>query len=128
MLRLCVILVILVGVVSLGACAPAAMSLSEQDNGRTIEIRHGDQLAIVLEGSPVGGYQWDWNQTAAGDDPSLLLAGEPSFKIDWGGRGRTRFTFETQHPGRTTIMLVGHPTSTPGGFAEQTYTVDVVVR
>jgi predicted secreted protein len=127
MLRLHMVLMILVGIVSLAACAPAAIRLGEQDSGRTIEVRRGDQIEIMLEGAPVGGYQWDWNQTAAGDDPSLVLAGEPSFKLDWGG-GRTRFTFETQHAGRTTIMLVGHRVGTPREPSQQTFTVDVVVR
>jgi len=128
MLRLCVVLVTLIGVVSLGACGPAApIRLQQQDSGRTIEIRRGDRLEVVLEGSPILGYQWEWLQEAAGDDPSLILAGEPSFKLDWDG-GHTRFTFETQHTGRTTITLVGHRGNTPGSSPLQTFTVDVVVH
>ena len=128
MLRIYVVLVSLVGVVSLAACGPAAaIRLGEQDSGRTIEIRRGDRLEVVLQGSPIMGYQWEWLQDRT-DDPSLILAGEPSFKLDWGGSGRTRFTFETQHAGRTTITLVGHRGDTPGSPPQQTFTVDIIVR
>jgi len=83
MLRTYVVLVSLVGVVSLGACGSApSIRLGEQDSGRMIEIRRGDRLEVVLEGSPIMGYQWEWLQDAAGDDPSVILTGEPSFKLD----------------------------------------------
>jgi len=129
MLRIYVVLVSLVGVVSLEACGSAtSIRLGEQDSDRTIEIRRGDRLEVVLEGSPLMGYQWEWLQDTAGDDPSMILAGEPSFKLEWGGSGHTRFTFETQHAGRTRITLVGRRGDTPGAPSQQTFTVDVVVR
>jgi predicted secreted protein len=129
MLRIYVVLVSLVGVVSLGACGSApSIRLGEQDSGRMIEIRRGDRLEVVLEGSPIMGYQWEWLQRTAGDDPSVILTGEPSFKLDWGGSGRTRFTFETQHAGRTTITLVGRRVDTPRVPPQQTFTVEVIVH
>jgi hypothetical protein len=128
MLRLHVVLVTLISVVSLGACGSAApIRLYQQDSGRTIEIGRGDRLEVVLEGSPLMGYQWEWLQETAGDDPGLILAGEASFKLDWGG-GRTRFTFESQHTGRTRFMLVGRRGNTPGSSPQQTFAVDVVVH
>ena len=78
------------------------MQLTEQDNGRTIEIKTGEQLIVVLKENPSTGFLWQVDAV----DPAILRAGESGFtpkvtKI--GSAGFRRFPFDAISPGAVAI-------------------------
>jgi inhibitor of cysteine peptidase len=86
----------------------AAATLTEEDAGRTVELRVGDTMAVVLEGNPTTGFTWE---TAAVDASVLRQLGEPQFEPESsliGAGGKFTFRFEAVAPGQTVLQLVYH--------------------
>ncbi len=51
------------------------MKLTENDSGRIVELRIGDELEVTLPGNPTTGYVWE----ASSLDPALLKQDNPAF-------------------------------------------------
>jgi len=127
-LRLVALLTILVIIMSLGACVREPVNLSEEDAGRTAELRAGDRLEVVLNGNPTTGYRWG----VASVDPAVLRQfGEPEFKPDTkaiGSGGKVILRFEAAAPGQTVLQLIYHRTWEKGIPPVKTFEVTVVVK
>src|SRR5215471_4761975 len=79
-----------------------SLTLTEQDNNRSVKIQEGDQITIVLEESPTTGYRWAFEAS----EPRILLLQQDEFSPGGsgvGGGGKRTFSFITQHAG--TIRL-----------------------
>jgi inhibitor of cysteine peptidase len=117
-------------ILTLVACGqdPGQLQLSEQDAGRTIELRRGDKVDIVLTGNPTTGYQWE---QVAGDSAILTSAGAPTFRPDssaLGSGGMVTLPFQASAAGKTHLILVYHRSFEPNEPPLKTFTIDVVVR
>lgn len=106
-----IVMILLAGLL-LGACQRAGggnVQIGEQDAGKTVELRAGQKLVVVLEGNPTTGYTWE---TQPGLDESVLKpAGEPEFKPDSnavGSGGKMTMTYEGLKPGEVTLTLLYH--------------------
>jgi inhibitor of cysteine peptidase len=103
---------VMVGMGLLSACAgqatptPSTQPLTEWDNGRSVELRVGDKLAVSLEGNPTVGYRWEVD---ANNAAILQPNGEPQYAPGSGGvRGGGKFTlrFIAVRAGQTDLKLL----------------------
>jgi inhibitor of cysteine peptidase len=105
-----------------------SIQLGEQDAGRTIELRRGDRLQVILAGNPTTGYQW---QQVAGDSAILTSAGGPTFEPNssaLGSGGMVTVPFQASAAGKTHLILVYHRSFEPNQPPLKTFAIDVVVR
>jgi inhibitor of cysteine peptidase len=131
MFHLLKMLIVLACVLLLARCATpgaASVRLSEQDSGRTVELRVRDRLEIILEGNPTTGYQWE---QVAGEAAILRPAGEPTFRPDsgaLGAGGRVTLPFEAAGAGQTTLKLIYHRSFEPNAPPLKTFEANITVR
>ena len=106
----------------------AAVTLTEEDAGRTVELRVGDTMAVVLDGNPTTGFQWE---TAALDASVLKQLGEPGFEPATGligSGGKFTFRFEAVASGQTLLRLVYHRPWETDVPPERTFEANVTVQ
>jgi len=106
----------------------AAVTLSEEDAGSTVELRVGDTMEVVLDGNPTTGFSWE---TAAIDASVLKQLGEPGFEPYTnliGSGGKFTFRFQAVSSGQTLLRLVYHRPWETEVPPEKTFEVTVVVQ
>jgi inhibitor of cysteine peptidase len=84
----------------------AAVRLTQADTGRTVELKEGDVLEIVLEGNPTTGYNWGVVSAAAS---VLAQVGDPMFQPETdlpGSGGKITFRFTASATGWAPLKLV----------------------
>jgi predicted secreted protein len=84
----------------------AAVKVTEADAGRTVDLKEGDVLEVVLEGNPTTGYNWGVESLEAS---ILNQVGDPMFQPDTdliGAGGKITFRFRASATGRTLLKLV----------------------
>ena len=100
--------------------------LTEQDDGRTVEVNVQQSISIQLRGNPSTGYSWLEN--SKGD--SVVSAGESTYTPDPGGAvgggGTYRFPFLASSAGTTILSFRYEQPWNPGSLA-RTFTVTIVV-
>jgi inhibitor of cysteine peptidase len=123
------ILVLMTGI--LAACGPAGVdqaTISEQDGGKTIQLKVGDTLAVALEGNITTGYNW----VAAPQDPALLeQLGEAEVTPDSnliGAPGKIVLQFKAIEKGETNLHLDYKRPWEQDAAPEKTFDVTVVVK
>jgi inhibitor of cysteine peptidase len=89
-------------------CGANGTSLTEADNGKTINLQPGETLTLTLESNPTTGYSW---QVMELDNAVLAQEGDPEYKQSSGaeglvGAGGTEtFRFKTIGSGETSLSL-----------------------
>lgn len=89
-------------------CGANGTSLTEADNGKTINLQPGETLTLTLESNPTTGYSW---QVMELDNAVLTQEGDPKYKQSSGaeglvGAGGTEtFRFKTIGSGETSLSL-----------------------
>ena len=90
--------------VLLGACS-SGDSLTIDDDGGQIDLKNGDEIALVLPGNPSTGYEW-----VVIEAPSILEeVGEAKFLPESdliGAGGEFHFRFVATGPGTAQLRLV----------------------
>jgi predicted secreted protein len=84
----------------------AAVKLTEADAGRTVDLKEGDVLEVVLEGNPTTGYNWGVKFPLSS---ILTQVGDPMFQPDTdltGSGGKIIFRFTASAPGQTPLKLL----------------------
>jgi inhibitor of cysteine peptidase len=82
----------------------ANLDLTEEDNGREVSVRLGDEVRVSLKENPTTGYLWALASMLEG----VLKLEESLFSaqsIGVGGGGTRRFLFRAIVPGRITLEL-----------------------
>jgi inhibitor of cysteine peptidase len=129
MFRLPVLFVVaLIAAALLVACSSSATELSEEDAGRTVELRAGDSLEVTLVGNPTTGYMWEVGSV---DAAVLTQVGEPEFKADSdliGSPGTITLRFEAVAPGQTDLQLIYHRPWEEGVAPLETFEAMIVVK
>jgi inhibitor of cysteine peptidase len=78
-------------------------TLTQSDNGKSVQIQVGDRLVIQLKENPTTGYQWTFNQT----NQQVLAFQNSEYTsasaVGVGGGGRRIFTFKGQQVGTTEL-------------------------
>lgn len=106
----------------------ATTQLSEADNGRALDLRVGDTVAVRLPGNPTTGYQWE---LAEADEAIIRQLGEPEVTPASSalGRGGTiALRFETVGAGQTTLRLIYRRPFEPDAAPAQSFEVSIAVR
>ncbi|MFM7448184.1 MAG: protease inhibitor I42 family protein [Leptolyngbyaceae cyanobacterium] len=81
----------------------SVISLSQSDNGKSIQIRVGNLVVIQLRENPTTGYQWTFNQS---NQQVLAFQGTeytPSAATGVGGGGQRVFRFKGERAGTTEL-------------------------
>jgi inhibitor of cysteine peptidase len=124
--------VMLVAVVSaLFACKAASqkpLQLTEEDDGRTVQVNSGGGLEVTLEGNPTTGFLWE----VASEDLAVLQAvGESEFKANStaiGSPGKVSLRFEAVRRGEVLLKLIYHRPFEKDTPPAKTFEVKVEVR
>jgi inhibitor of cysteine peptidase len=112
---------------SCGAPAPASVQVREQDAGRTVELRRGGRLDILLDGNPTTGYAWE---QVDGDSAVIAPAGEPTFtpaSSALGSGGTLTMPYIALAAGRTRLQLAYRRRFETGVPPLKTFAIEVVV-
>jgi len=115
----------------LTACAGVAagtQTLTEADNGKTIQLRNGEKLVVTLTGNPTTGYTWDPVLPA---DSIVKQIGQAEFTPESnqvGSGGKVALTFQAVAPGQGPLQLVYHRPFESDVAPLQVFTVNVVVK
>lgn len=104
------------------------VTVTEADNGNSVELSPGDIIVIALETNPSTGYVW---QVESVDASMVTLSGQgvshPGRQMP-GAPGRQTFQFTAQKPGTAILKLVyvrPWEKSTPPG---KTYELTVAIK
>jgi predicted secreted protein len=100
--------------------------LTEQDNGRTLEVHVQQSIAVQLRGNPSTGYAWSFSAS----DQSVSTTGSSTYTSDpgggVGGGGTFSFPFRAVGSGETTLSFRYEQPWNPASLA-QTFKVAFVV-
>ncbi len=115
---------------SLAACGMGSttITLTDQDEGRAVELRSGDRLEVTLSGNPTTGYNW---AALPLDKPILKQIGEPEFKADssaLGAGGKITLRFEAVSAGQTALQLAYRRSWETGVSPAKTFRVNILVK
>ena len=110
-------------------CGSKQTKLTTADNGKTVEVKMGDQIVIELEGNPSTGYTWE----AMDLDASMFQqVGGTEFKGSSpglvGAGGTLTLTFKALKPGTATLTLIYHRPWETDVKPQDIFTVSVVVK
>jgi len=130
MARKILFLVALAGMVILiTGCGSVQTQLSAADNGKTVEVKAGDQIVIALEGNPSTGYTWEAKDLDAG---MFQQVGETEFKSSnpglIGAGGTLTLTFKTLKAGTSALTLIYHRPWETDVAPVNTFMVNVTVK
>ena len=103
------------------------VTLTDTNNGQTVNLQSGQTLVISLKGNITTGYNWEVSESL----PVLQEQGSPDFKPDSGAIGAPGvFTlrFKVTGSGSGKLTLVYHRPSDTTAPPAQTYSVQVVAH
>jgi len=107
---------------------PAAVELTEEQNGGTVALIVGDTMQIQLDGNPTTGYIWEADTL----DTSLFeQAGPPKYTRNnnlTGGGGTYVFTFKALQAGSGHLRLIYHRTFEKGVAPLRVFDVTVDIQ
>lgn len=106
--------------------------LTEADNGRTITVKVGDDIQVVLSGNPTTGYSW---ATSLGPADKAVLeqqgdavyAQQSTGQSVVGAGGAFTFTFKAAAAGQVDLKF-GYARSWENVAPLQTYSLTVIVK
>jgi inhibitor of cysteine peptidase len=108
-----------------------AMTITDADNGKPVQLAVGQQLVVKLGSNPTTGYGWSITQPGT---PQLVALGEPVYEQDPGSQGMAgaggtqAFTFNAEAAGETTLTLAYARPFEPNEPPANTFSVPVTVR
>ncbi len=111
--------------------APDEVQLTEDDDGKTVELANGGQLIVALASNPTTGFSWSVSESS---DPQLVLQGEPKYVPAGstspvvGAGGTEVFTFKAVDSGTAKLTLEYRRPFEPGVAPAKTFSVTVEIR
>ena len=114
----------------LGSCSPhdESLTITENDQGKTIEIQKGSLLNVELEGNPTTGYIWE---VAPGSTKILLQTDEPTFTNSsdaLGAGGTITIKFKAQETGEGILKLIYHRPWEENVSPERAFSVKIIIK
>ena len=107
--RILFIIGLAVALVPATGCGSRQIEVTSTDNGKTLNVKAGEQIEVVLDGNPSTGFTWE----ATDLDASMIQqVGEAGFKSGnpglVGAGGILTLKFRILKPGTTSLTLVYH--------------------
>jgi inhibitor of cysteine peptidase len=102
-----IIIFALISVFAGNTLATESMKLSENDTGKTVEMKCGDQFEVELPGNPTTGYVWDTSSL----DSTVLRLAKTDFTINErtiGSGGVEVMKFQATAVGTSVLKLKFH--------------------
>lgn len=103
--------------------------LTASDKGSQVEVKVGEQIAILLDGNPSTGYTWEAKDL---DTTMFEQVGDPVFSSSnpglVGSGGTLTLTFNALKAGTATLTLVYHRSWETGIDPIDTFAVMVTVK
>lgn len=100
----------------------------EADSGRSVTMRAGDELRVILAENRSTGYLWS---VVTNDEDVLAQDGDPSYVVKGnaiGAGGEATFTFRAAGPGTSALLMINaRPSSTEAVTPDRTFTLSVDV-
>ncbi len=116
---------------SQAAAGSGPIKLTDADNGKTVAVKVGDEIQVILNGNPTTGYSWT---AKIADDAVVQQQGDPVYAQGTtdpsvvGAGGTFTFTFKAAKAGQTAITFdYARPFET-GVAPAQTYAVTITVE
>ncbi len=107
----------------------SATTLSDQDNGKTVNLSSGDMLMLKLSSNPTTGYRWALQSV---DQNILSQDGKPAYTPSNGqvvGAGGTElWRFVAQKAGKTTLTMIYARSWEKKVPPAKTFTLNVTVK
>jgi inhibitor of cysteine peptidase len=130
MLHRILFLTVLMGVLPLMAgCVSRQAQLTATDNGKTLNVKTGEQIIVDLDGNPSTGYTWEAKDL---DASMLQQVGETAFRSSnpglVGSGGTLTLTYKTLKAGTVTLTLVYHRPWETDVKPQSTFVVTVNVK
>ena len=100
------ILLLLIPLSGCGNEGAKTVSVSEIDNGKTVQLQLGQKIKVVLEDNPTTGYNW---QTDSKDMSAIEQVGPPQFQPSSkliGAGGKITVLFLAKAKGKDRLKLV----------------------
>jgi len=111
------------------AAAPAPVTVTDGDSGRTIELATGQELRLELAANRSTGYAWEWVDR---DASVVALLGEPTYTAPSSGAlgagGTATWRFRAERPGSSRLRLVYRRAWEHGAEPARTLTLTLRVR
>ena len=104
------------------------LKLTEEDSGKTIEVKAGDSFIVSLKENITTGYGWSFANL---DEQFLQQQGEASYESDSdliGAGGTATYTFKALSAGQTTLKLIYSRPFEPDNPPEKTFEISVVIK
>ena len=125
------VVVLLALALLVGACGGLTRPpkvITEQDNGKTIEVETGDAVDVVLEASPSTGYQWAYTNANL---EVIMQIRDPEFKADsslLGAEGKVTWHFKAARTGNKVVRMVYHKPDEPEDQSTKVLEFTIVVK
>ena len=127
-MRIKSMVLVLLSSVFLCVCSAYCLTLTEKDNGSTVNVSVGQYLEIILASNISTGYSWN----VVSIDPALLSQeGEGKYKREVeriGGGGHTTFRFKAIEKGEASLTLAYYRIWEKSQPYEKTFTVTVSIN
>lgn len=103
------------------------MTLNENDSGKTVEIRIGDELDIILEAKPTTGYVWE----VIAINSTVLKLSSSNFVVNdnaIGASGMETIKFQALTEGQTELNLHFHRSFESNKLPLKTFALTVIIK
>ena len=101
--------------------------MTSSDNGKSLDVRVGDEILVMLAENPTTGYRWALEPVDGGvlrsEGDTFEMAADPAI----GSGGTHRFRLAARAPGETTIALKLRHAWASDEPPVQTFSVEVTV-
>jgi inhibitor of cysteine peptidase len=130
--RLRISLILMMTSLVLGACSPrstlSGVQVSEQDAGKTIQLKVGQTITVSLTGNMTTGYTWEGQNL----DVALLdQIGEMEYHAEQtgavGSGGTYSYNFRAVKAGSTTLHMIYHRTFEKNTPPLRTFEVNIEI-
>lgn len=121
---------VVVGMVSCDKQPAKTITLTDQDNGKTITLEAGQVLVIRLQSNPTTGYVWELGEVDAGvlKQVSEVFTPPPQATDQAGAGGVDEWRFQAVGTGTTTLVLNYRRPWEQGVTPAKTFTLTVTVK
>lgn len=128
MIKTCAIIIFALILGNAGtSLAGESMKLNENDSGKTVEMRVGDELEVILPGNPSTGYVWEVSSL---DSTVMRLDNSDFFADDKaiGAGGMEIIKFHAIDAGTSPLKLIFHRSFEQNMAPLKTFEVTIIIK
>ncbi len=128
--KICVVMVLLLGLLACASPMPAMQSLSSGDAGKVVNVPAGEEVVVTLESNITTGYSWTENAVISNGAVLQQTSHkyQPPAEAIPGRGGQEVWTFKALAAGTTTISIEYKRPFEPNNPPASTFNVTVKVK